>query len=79
MSQTPDLSSAFSKVVRKHRLARDISMLRLAELAAVDKTYVGKLERGMRSPSIDTAHRLARALGIPLWKLIQEAEKLEKR
>ncbi len=51
-------------------------MLKLAELAAVDKTYIGKLERGARVPTIDTANRLARALKIPLWKLIKEADGL---
>lgn len=73
MKPAKDLSPAFSKVLKKHRLAKGISMLKLAELAAVDKTYIGKLERGARAPTIDTANRLAQALKIPLWKLIKEA------
>ena len=60
--------------MEKHRLAQKMSMLKLAELAAVDETYPGKLKRGMRVPTIDTAHRLAQALGIPLWRLIKETE-----
>jgi len=51
-----------------------MSMLKLAELAAVDETYPGKLQRGTRVPTINTAFRLAQALGKPLWKLIKEAE-----
>jgi transcriptional regulator with XRE-family HTH domain len=76
MNATKNLSGTFSKVVKKHRLAKGISMLKLAEMAAVDKTYIGKLERGMRAPTLDTAGRLAKALGLPLWKLVKESESL---
>ena len=74
MKRTKDISPAFGKVVEKHRLAQKMSMLKLAELAAVDETYPGKLQRGTRVPTINTAFRLAQALGKPLWKLIKEAE-----
>ena len=78
MSVTPELSAALSKVVRKHRLAKGISMLKLAEMAGIDKTYPGKFERGMRSPSVDVANAIAKALGLRLSQLIGEAEKLRK-
>lgn len=47
----------------------------LAEAAGIHHTYVGLLERGKRKPTIDVADRLARALGIRLSTLIEEAER----
>ena len=74
MKATQDLSASLAKVIQKHRLAKKISMLRVAEAAGLDKTVPGKIEAGKRVPSIDTADRIAKALGVPLWKLIKEAE-----
>jgi transcriptional regulator with XRE-family HTH domain len=65
---------AFNRVVRRHRLARNLSQEVLSERAAVDRTYVGLLERGRRSPGIDVAKRLADALDLPLTELVAEAE-----
>lgn len=67
-------SSIFNQVVRRHRLARQLSQERLSEHAEVDRTYVGLLERGQRSAGLDVAHRLADALGVPFSDLIAETE-----
>ena len=74
MKPTRDLSDSLANVIEKHRLAQKMSMLRMAELAGLDKTVPGKIESGKRVPSVDTADRIAKALGVPLWKLIKEAE-----
>lgn len=79
MKATKDLSSALPKVIEKHRLAKKLSMLRMAELAGLDKTVPGKIEAGKRVPSVDTADRIAQALGVPLWKLIKEAEAIRDK
>jgi Helix-turn-helix len=47
----------------------------LSEHAAVDRTYVGLLERGHRGAGLDVAKRLADALGLSLAELVAEAEK----
>ena len=67
-------SSAFNRVVRRHRLERNLSQEVLSERAAVDRTYVGLLERGHRSPGLDVAKRLADALELSLTDLVAEAE-----
>jgi transcriptional regulator with XRE-family HTH domain len=67
-------SSAFNRVVRRHRLARNLSQELLSERAAVDRTYVGLLERGQRSAGLDVAKRLAEALDLSLTQLVAEAE-----
>jgi transcriptional regulator with XRE-family HTH domain len=73
------LSDAFSQVVKKHREKRNLSRSGLAELAGLHQTYIGLLERGERSPNLDTANAIASALGLSLNKLIAEAERIHKR
>lgn len=69
------ISDAFAKVVEKHRKAKGFSKSRLAEKSGLHQTYIGLLERGERSPNLDTAKAIARALEISLAKLIEESER----
>ena len=69
------LSAAFSKVIRRERRTKGLSQERLAHKAGLHRTYVGLVERGLRKPTIEVGHALARALGTPLSDLIREAEK----
>jgi transcriptional regulator with XRE-family HTH domain len=68
-------SSVFNPIIRQKRLERGLSQEALSELAEVDRTYVGLLERGKRAPGLDVSKRLALALGVPLAELIAEAER----
>jgi transcriptional regulator with XRE-family HTH domain len=72
------LSDSFSQVVKKHREKRKLSRAALAEKSGLHQTYIGLLERGDRSPNLDTAKAIAKALGFSLGKLITEAEQLRK-
>lgn len=71
-----ELSDAFADVVKKHRKALNMSRAALAEKAGLHQTYIGLLERGKRSPNLDTAKAIADALGVRLTDLIRKAEKL---
>jgi transcriptional regulator with XRE-family HTH domain len=68
-------SDAFSEVVKKYREAGKLSRASLAKKAGLHQTYIGLLERGERSPNLDTAKAIAKALEIPLGKMITEAER----
>jgi ribosome-binding protein aMBF1 (putative translation factor) len=70
-----EISDKFAKVVQKHRVKNGLSKMKLAELAGLHQTYCGLLESGKRSPNLETASALAKALGKPLSKLIEEAER----
>ena len=59
----PVFSDAFSQVVKRHREKRALSRSALAEKSGLHQTYVGLLERGERSPNLDTAKAIADALG----------------
>ena len=74
----PVLSDAFSRVVKRHRERRQLSRAALAERSGLHQTYIGLLERGERSPNLDTAKAIANALGLSLNQLIAEAERIQK-
>lgn len=59
--------------IRRVRLAKDISQERLALLAEVDRSYVGRVERGDNNVAVLTLSRLARALDTSIAKLMKEA------
>lgn len=41
-----ELSIAFGQLVRKHRKEKNISQERLALLCNIDRSYMGRIERG---------------------------------
>jgi transcriptional regulator with XRE-family HTH domain len=80
MSQVQSaLSDAFARVVKKHREKKGFSRAELAEKSGLHQTYVGLLEREKRSPNLDTAKAIAKALGLTLAKLIDESERIQKK
>jgi transcriptional regulator with XRE-family HTH domain len=52
--------------LRKLRVAQGISQEALALEAGVDRTYVGRLERGLENPTVAVLDRLAGRLGITI-------------
>lgn len=77
----PNLSSnrqdpvlvALGEAIRRVRLSKDISQEKLALLAEVDRSYVGRVERGDNNVAVLTLARLASALDISIAKLMKEA------
>ena len=70
-----ELSDSFALVVERHRKRKRLSRAALAAQAGLHQTYIGLLERGKRSPSLDTAQAIAKTVGVSLSKLISEAER----
>jgi transcriptional regulator with XRE-family HTH domain len=60
------------KNVRKFRQQRGITQEKLAFEAEIDLTYVGGIERGKRNPSLLVMARIAKALSVPLARLLQD-------
>jgi methanogenic corrinoid protein MtbC1/DNA-binding XRE family transcriptional regulator len=59
--------------VQELRSARGWTQQQLAEEAALDRTYISGLERGKQNPTIGALLRLARALDVPLDRLVSGA------
>ena len=75
----PDLPAAFAAVLRRQRQRHGWSQMTLAMKAGLHLNAVSSLERGQRSPSLETVLRLSRALGVPAARLIAPVEKANPR
>lgn len=69
------LAKAFGKAVKAERENAGWSQELLGDYAGLDRTYVSGLERAVRNPTLATMEKIASALGVPLSKLIAEAER----
>lgn len=62
----------FGERVRALRRKRGLSQESLAHAAALDRTYIGGVERGERNISLLNIHTIARALRVPVKDLFSE-------
>ena len=63
------------KVIQRLRKNKGKSQEVLSGLATLDRTHYSKIERGLRSPTIDTLFKIAHALDILPHELMIEIEK----
>jgi transcriptional regulator with XRE-family HTH domain len=70
MKRTDTLGS-FGRRVRSLRSDLGMSQEDLAAKCALDRTYVGGIERGERNPSLKNISKLAISLGVSLSQLME--------
>jgi len=68
--------SAIGCILRAKREGFGISQETLAERAEVDRSYVSILERGLKSPTLETLEKICKALGTLPERVIEEARKM---
>ena len=66
---------AFGQVLRRVRESRDLSQEELAARAGYQRTYIGQLERGEKSPSLRTLFNLSCTLQVNPSVLIRRVER----
>ena len=64
---------ALGESLRRTRLEKSISQEKLALLAEVDRSYVGRVERGDNNVAVLTLFRLARAMDITMAEVMEQA------
>lgn len=64
----------FGRNLSRARKRAGVSQEALAVLASLHRTEIGLLERGERTPRIDTAAKLAGAMGLPAGDLLDGIE-----
>lgn len=74
MKEREDIIKSFGEAVQELRIERGLSQEDLASQIGMQRTYISDVERGIRNTSISNAKRIAKALEIPLSKLIEVAE-----
>lgn len=72
------LKTILGKNVKYHRFIKKYTQEQLAELLGVSPNYVGRLERGQHSPSLDKIEKLAKALNIKAFELFVERDDFDK-
>ncbi|OYV40621.1 MAG: transcriptional regulator [Rhodospirillales bacterium 20-64-7] len=65
--------------LRRHRVAAGVSQETLATDAGVDRTFVGRIERGLENPTVGILDRLAEALGIDVAEFLTKPRPGERR
>ncbi|HVA91432.1 MAG TPA: helix-turn-helix transcriptional regulator [Chloroflexota bacterium] len=74
MNRTTDINRAFGAALRELRLQADMSQEEIALQSGLSPTYVGQLERGLRSPSLGVILGLAAVLDVAAYELVRAAE-----
>lgn len=69
------LRKAFAKTLKELRTQRKLSQLELSKLADLNRTYLSLLERGRRSPSLNTVNKIASVFEINPSDLMNLVEK----
>ena len=64
MASLMDLLTRFAANVRKLRSKKKLSQKALADKIGISVSYVSMLERGQRSPPLETIEKMAKALGV---------------
>lgn len=64
---------ALGNTIRRIRLEKGISQEKLALLAEVDRSYVGRVERGDNNVAVLTLARLVNAMGVTMKDVMEEA------
>ena len=62
---------SFGKRIRHVRLAKGFTQESLADTVGLHRTYIGNIERGEESVSVDNAAKIAKALKVSLSELFK--------
>ena len=82
MSESADKRSNFARRLKQARLSRGLTQAQLGVLAGMEPDVasprINQYERGTHEPKLETAERLAQALGIPAAFLYTDDDLLAK-
>jgi transcriptional regulator with XRE-family HTH domain len=68
------IAKQFGALVRRLRQERGLSQEAFAIKCGIHRTYIGSIERGEKTVSIETANKIAKALDMSLSQLFIQLE-----
>ena len=74
LTADPEVAQAFGAAVRSIRTTQGLSQEALANKAKVERSHMGKIERGAHMPTLALILRLAKALGVSSAELMLATE-----
>jgi len=72
----PVVAAAFGSVIRSARTSRGIAQEALALRSGIERSHMGKIERGEHMPTLSAVFKLAKGLNISAAVLIQDTASL---
>jgi len=69
MDKRSNISEKIGKRIAELRKEKGLTQEQLAVKINMDRTFVGYLEKGDRNPSVETANKIARALGVKISEI----------
>lgn len=72
-----DIKKIVGKNIRKIRLNRHLTQEELAEKLDLHPSYIGLIERGLRSPSLETLSKIAEFFKVSEASLLYDEKKCE--
>jgi transcriptional regulator with XRE-family HTH domain len=70
-----ELTLAFGRVIRRLRIAKNLTQEELGFEADLRRTYISSLELGQKEPSLGTVLKIAKALDMGVSELLLQVEK----
>jgi transcriptional regulator with XRE-family HTH domain len=70
----PDIRVRFGKAVRRLRLKQGHSQEAFAARAKINRSYMGKIERGEVNISIENIEKIARSLQVTIGELLTQVD-----
>lgn len=67
-----ELTVSFGLKVREHRKLKKLSQEKLALLCNIDRSYMGRIERGEVNLTIEKIYELAKVLGVSAKDLLPD-------
>ena len=64
-----------SAILKRERLAQNLSLTRLSEQAGLSRQMVSYVERGLRVPGLDTLLRICKVLGLNAADVLRRAQR----
>ncbi len=74
LHEIDQLRSCFAQVIARRRIRQGWSQADLAGYCGLERSYVSRLEKGIRTPSLDVIFRFAEAFGISPQTLVKEVK-----
>ena len=60
--------------IRKFRTERGLSLEKLAEISSISSNHLGLIERGIKTPGIDTLKKISKSLNVSLIDILHDFE-----
>lgn len=71
MDKRSNINQKVGKRIAELRKEAGLTQEQLAIKTNLDRTFIGYLEKGNRSPSVETSNKIARALGVKIGDIFK--------